>query len=246
MALFNLLFSTFLFQRSSIYYLFVAGQSSAVTAESSNNEYIITQEERGHWMLSLLHSWITVTAAFYLLYHRKKNSNVFNEWWTPQNKELPNYVALISFSSSYYIIDTMFILNDAGYLIHHGITVLSFSISGCTGKYVQLVMFHLFFAEIGNIAFISEHVFYKDGAWGIYVTTWFAMTRILWIVMIVNYQWRPMFFSKKYPSWKCLDVMIFVPSLLLCGGSLTYSFLFLQHELGYGMGSEYSNYIVVE
>ena len=69
------LFSTFLFQRSSIYYLFVAGQSSAVTAESSNNEYIITQEERGHWMLSLLHSWITVTAAFYLLYHRKKNSN---------------------------------------------------------------------------------------------------------------------------------------------------------------------------
>jgi len=40
--------------------------------------------------------------------------------------------------------------------------------------------------------------------------------------------------------------MIFVPSLLLCGGSLTYSFLFLQHELGYGMGSEYSNYIVVE
>jgi hypothetical protein len=125
----------------------------------------------------------------------------------------------------------------------HSISLCCFGISSITNKYVQLVIFHLFFAEIGNVAFISEHVFYKDGAWGIYVTVWFALSRIAWVICIIFYQWKPMLFSHDYPRpLKCIDIVLFVPSLLLCLGSLTYSFLFLQHELGYGMG----DYIIVD
>ena len=122
------------------------------------------------------------------------------------------------------------------------ISLCCFAISACSGKYVQLVVFHLFFAELGNVAFISEHVLYKDGAWGLYVTMWFALTRVAWVVAIVLYQWRPMLYATEYPRpLRCVDLILFLPSLLLCMGSLTYSFMFLQHELGYGMG----NYVIV-
>ena len=166
-----------------------------------------------------------------------------NQWWKRSNDSLPMHVVLVSFSASYFLIDTVFVLSEIGYVVHHGVSLLCFAISSFSGKVIELVIFHLFFAEIGNVAFIAEHVLYKDGAWGVYVTTWFTLTRILWFVGIVRYQWHPMLFSKEFPRpLRFVHVITFLPSLLLSMGSLTYAFMFLRHELGYG----HAGYVVVQ
>ena len=261
-----------LFFWAAVYFIFVVGGitsseqlSSAESTMNNNNnndlkqigvtnmqnEYLISNEERGHWMLSLLHSLITVLLSGYLLFrpvHTPRTStlstlevnnqplrgmDILKQWWVPTNASLPNMVAVLSFSASYFVVDTAFILSDVGYVIHHGITLACFLISTVTGRYVCLVLLHLFFAECGNVAFIAEHVFYQDGAWGMYVTCWFALTRILWVIAIVKYQWMPMFFIETYRydrKW-CIDLLIFLPSFFLCLGSVTYACMFLKHEM---------------
>ena len=154
---------------SSVYFIFVHGTTTTTTTSSPlvtdvqpiGSEYRISSEEQGHWTLSFIHSVATVAVAGVLLYRSPEKL----QWWRLPNAKQPEMVALVGFSASYFLIDTAFVLNEVGYVLHHGISLGCFAISMGSGRFVQLVVFHLFFAEVGNVAFIAEHVFYRDGAW---------------------------------------------------------------------------------
>jgi hypothetical protein len=89
-------------------------ESKTIGVKSS--EYTISDEERGHWSLSLLHSLVTVICSFCLLH----SSNEKRKWWKLSNDQQPFMVALVSFSASYFLIDTAFVMSEVGYVIHHG------------------------------------------------------------------------------------------------------------------------------
>jgi hypothetical protein len=114
-----------LFFWSAVYFVFVKGGSadefstsveSSVVTSASSSEYSITDEERGHWALSLLHSIVTVLGSGYLL----SQSTEKRKWWALANDQRPEMVALVAFSASYFLIDTAFVLSEIGYVIHHG------------------------------------------------------------------------------------------------------------------------------
>ena len=113
-----------LFFWSAVYFVFVKGGSAdefSTSVESSvvssaSSEYSISEEERGHWALSLLHSIVTVLGSGYLL----SESTEKRKWWALANDHRPEMVALVAFSASYFLIDTAFVLSEIGYVIHHG------------------------------------------------------------------------------------------------------------------------------
>jgi len=203
-----------------------------MTPAGSKSEYDISSDRRGHWALSLCHSVIALAGSTLVLV---RSWGV--PWWAHPNTEHPQMVMLVAFSGSYFLVDSNFVLSEVGYLIHHIMSLACFLISLMSGRYIKLVCIHLFYAELGNIAFISEHVFYSDGAWGRWVTLWFCLSRFAWVGAIMLVQWLPMCCKRQkgqvFAQWTIVDLLAFIPSLLMCTGSSAYAFKFLEHELGW-------------
>ena len=203
-----------------------------MTPNMAKSEYDISADRRGHWALSFCHSLIALVGSSVTLY---RSWGV--PWWKYPNTAHPQMVMLVAFSGSYFLVDSNFVLSEVGYLVHHLVSLACFLVSLTSGQYIKLVCVHLFFAELGNIAFIAEHIFYVDGAWGRGVTIWFCVSRFAWVGAILIVQWVPMCCRRgkgqTFAHWKCVDVFAFVPSLLMCTGSLVYAFKFLEHEMGW-------------
>ena len=196
------------------------------------SEYDIGADRRGHWALSLCHSAVALAGSTHVLL---RSWNM--PWWKYPNTAHPRMVVLVAFSGSYFLVDSNFVLSEVGYLVHHLVSLTCFLVSLMSGQYIKLVCVHLFFAELGNIAFIAEHIFYVDGAWGRWVTLWFCASRFAWVGAIMMVQWVPMCCRRRrgqeFATWKWVDVFAFVPSLMMCLGSLVYAFKFLEHEMGW-------------
>ena len=132
-----------------------------MTPNMAKSEYDISADRRGHWALSFCHSLIALVGSSVTLY---RSWGV--PWWKCPNTAHPQMVMLVAFSGrSLFLVDSNFVLSEVGYLVHHLVSLACFSVAHVWAVHQARVR-SLVFAELGNIAFIAEHIFYVDGAWG--------------------------------------------------------------------------------
>jgi hypothetical protein len=189
------------------------------------------QADVDYWEMSFLHSIICLIAIFFIYKHL--HAKIRFAWWFGANEQKPYQVSLMLFSTLYLAFNFQF-YEDWPVIFYNGFCIAFFLYSIFAGKYIQLLVTHLFFSELGSLVWSGESIIHARGAWAGLVGVWLCLTRLAWCYWCYKYVFRPyrdnVVVAQNQP-WGCLDYTSFYTSIFICITCLLYGAVHLLVEI---------------
>ena len=195
---------------------------------------LLPHDWRDYWEMSCFYSFFCVVAC--VLVYKYLHEKIRFAWWFGPNSQKPYQVALMIFASSYICTGLVYFHEEWFVLAYDGFCVLFFLSSLVTGKYIQLVVTHLFFMEAGSFLWSAEHLYMGEDGEGFsgLVGFWLVATRLAWCYWCYKYVVKPFREGVVVPidaKWGWFDYLAYYASIFIVITCTAYGFLHLIVEL---------------
>jgi hypothetical protein len=195
---------------------------------------ILPHDWRDYFEMSCFHSFFSVVACAFL--YKRLHEKIRFAWWFGPNSQKPYQVALMIFASSYMVTSFMYFTEEWFIFAYNMLCLVFFLSSLISGKYIQLVVTHLFFMELGSFLWSAEHLYMGEHGEGFsgMVGIWLVLTRLAWCYWCHKYVIKPFREGIVVPMetrWSWFDYLAFYASIFIVITCTIYGFLHLIVEL---------------